>query len=97
MLGRLAIGILLALPLTVQASEVPWGESVQGVQVRLRADKTTWAFGEVPELKTDVRIVRDYDLRVTRAQESCEFELNGQWHSWQDGPTDVKSSSFPPG
>jgi len=36
-------------------AEPPWGEAVQGVQVRLQADKTTWKAGETPTLAMDLK------------------------------------------
>ena len=36
-------------------TEIPWGEQVEGVQVRLRADKKVWKMGEIPAFKADVR------------------------------------------
>ena len=35
------------------AADLPWGEDVHGVRVRLRADKTTWSTREVPVIKVD--------------------------------------------
>ncbi|NQU19976.1 MAG: hypothetical protein HQ567_01740 [Candidatus Nealsonbacteria bacterium] len=37
------------------AADLPWGEAVREVHVRLRADRTTWNTAEVPILKVDLR------------------------------------------
>lgn len=74
----------------------PWGEAVEGVQVRLRADKTQWKAGETPTFKADVRNQGTRDFSVAQAQQLCELEVDGQWCTWT-GDISVKSSAFPPG
>jgi hypothetical protein len=51
---RQALAALGKFPKTV-AAEAPWGEAVEGVQVRLRADKVQWKAGETPTLHVECR------------------------------------------
>jgi len=63
--------------------EPPWGEAVDGVQVRLRADKKVWNAGEVPTFKADVRNVGGQIMSVPRrAEGKCQLELDGRWRYW---------------
>ena len=73
-----------------------WGEAVEGIQVRLRADKTLWRVGEPPSLTADVRNLGERNLSVAQAQQLCEVEFDGQWYRWA-GPLGLKSSAFGPG
>jgi len=77
-------------------AEVPWGEAVEGVQARLRADKTVWKAGEVPAFKADVRNIGNRQLGLAPAQQVCELELDGVEFSWA-GEVSVISGVFPPG
>jgi len=72
-----------------------WGEAVEGVQVRLRADKTVWQAGETPTFKADVRNAGTRELSVAQAQQLCELQVDGQWHQWH-GEVRVRSSVFGP-
>ena len=76
--------------------EPAWGEAVEGVKARLRAEKAQWKAGETPELKADVRNNGNRELFVAQAQQLCELEVDGKWHPWV-GDIDVKSSAFGPG
>ena len=77
-------------------AEPPWGEAAEGVQARLRADKTVWNAGEVPAFKADVRNTGNRQLGLARAQQVCELELDGVEFSWA-GEVAVISGVFPPG
>ncbi|NQU23551.1 MAG: M48 family metalloprotease, partial [Candidatus Nealsonbacteria bacterium] len=61
---------------------IAWGQAVEGVQVRLRADKTTWKEGTVPSFKADVRNRGTRDLYAFPGQEFFEVEVDGTWHRW---------------
>jgi len=63
------------------AADAPWGEAVEGVQVRLRAEKTVWQFGETPTLKLDLRNDGERLLGFPPEQ-TAEYgvELDGQWY-----------------
>ena len=56
-----------------------WGEAVQGVQVRLRAEKTKWAAGEKPVFWAEVRNEgeRDWDIYRSTPDEK-ELVWDGQ-------------------
>ena len=78
------------------ADEVAWGEPVEGVSVRLRADKTKWATNETPTFKLDVRNQGQREFYTRRAQESGRLEVDGVWYGWTGG-LDLKGSGLPPG
>ena len=62
----------------------PWGETADGVSVRLRADRTRWSLRETPTFTLDFRNQGSRNLAATqRTWESCEWmELGiaGVWH-----------------
>jgi hypothetical protein len=74
----------------------PWGESVEGFEARLRADRVDWKLGETPVLKADVRNNGKRDLVFTKAQQPCEIEFDGKWYKWNGGFA-LKTSPLPPG
>ena len=60
-----------------------WGRAVEGVQVRLRADKSTWTEGAEPQFSADVRNLGTRNLLVYRAGRfwtSSELEIDGRWY-----------------
>jgi len=59
-----------------------WGEAVEGVQVRLRADKTVWMFDKVPTFQLDVRNNGKAQCSFSSTPEgSCEVEFDGRWYT----------------
>ncbi len=61
--------------------DVAWGEAVEGVQCRLRADKLVWGAGEVPAFKADVRNRGNHVLRVWKDyMREWEVEVDGRWY-----------------
>ncbi len=72
-----------------------WGKAVDGVQVRLQADKKTWEEGEIPKLKADVRNNGSRDLIIYRTEQVCELIFDGQ--SYHCNQIEAKSSPFPHG
>jgi len=68
-----------AEPAAITAPAEAWGEAVEGLQVRLRADKPTWTFGEAPLLRADVRHVGSRELLLS-PEEFCELEFDGRWY-----------------
>jgi hypothetical protein len=78
------------------AIERPWGRAVEGVDVRLKAPKNTWKFGEVVTLSAEVRNQGKRELSVAQAQQLAELELDGTWYRWV-GDIAVRSSAFGPG
>ncbi|GAF71756.1 unnamed protein product, partial [marine sediment metagenome] len=75
--------------------EHPWGQRVEGVQVRLRADKIKWKAREVPMFKAEVRNQGRRELSVIRGQVAAELEVDGQWYVQKE--VSARSSRFPPG
>jgi beta-lactamase regulating signal transducer with metallopeptidase domain len=57
-----------------------WGNPVDGVQCRLRAEKSTWPQGSIPKLFADLRNRGQQNLRIAIESESWELEIDGQWH-----------------
>ncbi|MBN1973235.1 MAG: hypothetical protein JW787_06325 [Sedimentisphaerales bacterium] len=76
-------------------SNTQWGKSVEGVQVRLQADKTMWKAGEIPKLKADVRNNGTRELLIYRTDQLCELSVDSQLY--QQKEVHAKSSPFPPG
>jgi prepilin-type processing-associated H-X9-DG protein len=77
------------------AQQTTWGQAVDGVQVRLKADKSTWKAEEIPKLKADVRNNGSRELLIYRTDQLCELSINGQLY--QQKEIHAKSSPFPPG
>jgi hypothetical protein len=75
---------------------VPWGEPLEGVSVRLRADKTSWASNEMATFKLEVRNQGKREFYTVQSQESGRLEVDGVWYDWTGG-FDLKSSWLPPG
>jgi hypothetical protein len=64
------------------APEEPWGEAVEGVQVRLRAEKTVWVEGDAPELKVDARCTGQNQFVATANYRQLEVEVDSRWYVW---------------
>jgi beta-lactamase regulating signal transducer with metallopeptidase domain len=82
---RMQNGRFMAFPATppaapaAKADEPPWGEAVEGVQVRLRADKVQWKASETPKLIIDVRHQGDQKLVVRTVLDAVdELQVDGQ-------------------
>ena len=78
------------------AGQVAWGEPVEGVSVRLRADKTSWMTNETPTFKLDVRNQGKREFSTFQSQKMGRLEVDGVWYEWT-GEIDLKSSWLPPG
>ncbi len=72
-----------------------WGEAVEGVQVRLRADKKVRKMGEVPTLKAIVRNLGEREIRVPEYQGPCKLEMDGRWFN-RGAAGDAKYMSVKP-
>ncbi|KPJ72209.1 MAG: hypothetical protein AMS14_08225, partial [Planctomycetes bacterium DG_20] len=89
-------------PPTTRGAEVEWGEAVEGVQVRLRAEKREWQADTVPVVYADVRNQGTRDLQVMLDQRFVfQLELDGEWYLWLGGHIHelgvfVAMSPFPP-
>ena len=60
-----------------------WGEVVEGVQVRLRADKEVWNAGEIPTFKAEIHSEGKAAVLGTAMRRSpCDLEVDGQWYRW---------------
>jgi len=66
-----------------KVSSLAWGEAVEGLQVRLRTDKTAWRMGETPTFSLDLRNNGKKIFPYVRVMEAhCQIEYDGQWYSW---------------
>ncbi len=83
-------------PASESNAVVAWGEPVEGVSTRLRADKKRWATNETPTFKFDVRNQGQRKFGTFQGQELGRLEVDGVWYSWT-GPIDLKGSGLPPG
>lgn len=78
------------------APQQAWGGRVEGVQLRLRAEKRARPADAVATLKLDARNRGRRELHFFRAEPMCEIQLDGQWYTWAGSPS-LKSSWFAPG
>jgi type II secretory pathway component GspD/PulD (secretin)/beta-lactamase regulating signal transducer with metallopeptidase domain len=61
----------------------PWGEAVEGVQIRLRAAKHNWRAEEIPAFRWDVRNAGTRQYLETLADRSgVQLEVDGVWYVW---------------
>jgi len=72
-----ALGVRL-----VKAGEPPWGEAVEGVQVRLRAEKRVWKGGETPTFSLDLRNRGQNPVGLNVPPHIHHVEYDGQWYTW---------------
>jgi len=77
---------IMQLPLDYSATNLPkelkWGDPVDGLQCRLRADKLMWEEGEVPTLKIDLLSEQARILPAGPAQDEFELFFDGQWYQY---------------
>ena len=59
-----------------------WGDAIEGVAVRLQADRARWGTNEHPALTFDVRNQGERDFTVSQLQEQGRLEVDGVWHDW---------------
>ena len=83
-------------PASPSNAVVAWSKPVEGVSVRLRADKTRWTTNETPTFRLDVRNQGQREFYTVQSQESGRLEVDGVWYRWTGG-FDLKSSWLPPG
>ncbi len=66
---------------SIQSKQPRWGPAVEGVQVRLRADKRVWKAGDTPTFKADIRNGAKSTLYDTRGRRTIyNLEFDGQWY-----------------
>lgn len=68
-------------PLTSQPLE-GWGEPVDGISVRLHADKSRWRNNETPAFTFDVRNRGDRTYIIFATDKTGRFEVNGVWFQY---------------
>jgi len=81
---------------TSAAPAEAWGEPVEGVQCRLRANRVQWPLGLAPILKADVRNTGKRSFTVAQTEQLWDLEVDGRWYQWT-GEIRVKSSVLDPG
>ncbi len=80
-----------------------WGEAVEGMQCRLRADRPVWAAGEWPSFAADVRYRSDRPAGEERTvwvgdtQDSFSVEIDGRWYHPTARSVPVPKAPFPTG
>ncbi len=57
-----------------------WGEAVEGIQMRVRAERQRWYEGETPKFRVDMRNKGTVEWELGLTQENWEVELDGVWH-----------------
>ena len=83
-------------PATASAM-VPWGEAVEGVQVRLRPEKLRWRVGEVPTLTAEVRNQGKTTFGLVKLGQAFDLEVNGKWYVWRGPVSGYLVGRFKPG
>jgi len=84
-------------PLAKSAWSGPtWGEAVEGLQCRLRAEKRIWNLTETPTFKFDIRNQgkRTFTFWPAHKLELCQIEFDGKWHRWPS-PIMIDSQLWP--
>jgi len=84
-----------AAPRPVLGAE-PWGEAVEGVQVRLRADRKAWGPREEPTFSVDVRNVDSAGLHGM-VPAGVEIDFDGARYGWWPGDALLLLDDFGPG
>jgi beta-lactamase regulating signal transducer with metallopeptidase domain len=59
-----------------------WGDAVEGVSLRLRAERARWGSNEIVALTFDARNLGTRDFTVSQLQEQGRIEVDGVWHDW---------------
>ena len=73
-----------------------WGPGVEGVQVRLRADKLRWNAGETPTLLLDVANGGTCAISIMRtAYQNCCIEIDGRRYGWAEPIAVVRPGTVP--
>ncbi|MHC4362399.1 MAG: HEAT repeat domain-containing protein, partial [Planctomycetota bacterium] len=61
--------------------ESAWGEAVEGVQMRVRAERLVWRQDEIPLFKAQLRCInKDEGMVWEGFRERVEMEVDGQWY-----------------
>jgi hypothetical protein len=80
------MGFVLKAP--AGASALPWGETMHGVQCRLRADRTVWQEDDIPALRAEIRNQDPREIpSLAVGQSNCQLEVDGKWYLWPFGMT----------
>ena len=66
----------------VTSATTNWGESVEGVSVRLQAVRLRWATNETPTLTFDLQNQGRRDFNTFQLQELAQLEVDGIWYEW---------------
>jgi hypothetical protein len=75
-----------------------WGEAVEGVQVRLVADKVQWKADEWPILRAEIRNEGTRNLVTDSLGEYADLEVDGEWFNVLEHLTaDVGPGTLAPG
>jgi hypothetical protein len=83
--------------LAPKSEPAAWGPAIEGVQVRLRADKKIWKTGTLPSFKADVRNDGKRDISVLPGQHGFEVEVDGRWYFRYAPGYDVPIKKLRPG
>jgi hypothetical protein len=65
----------------LEGTEAGWGEAVEGVQCRLRAEKKVWNAGEIPTFKAEIHSEgKAAVLGMGQSPTPSEVEFDGEWY-----------------
>jgi len=74
--------------------ESAWGDTVDGVQARLRSSRAVWKEGEAPAFSLDLRNHGKQTPHGLRIPFDCEIELDGIWYLY-GSPVNIKAADTP--
>ncbi len=60
--------------------ETAWSKAVDGIQLRLRPEKTVWTPGETPAFVLDIRNAGDRAIGTTKSQSAYEVAFEDHWY-----------------
>jgi len=73
-----------------------WGAAVEGVQVRLRAEKAQWKAGETPTFAADIRNQGPREnLAVVESYAFLQLQVDGQWYRPENPPGGILKPLVP--
>ena len=70
----------LQQPAVQVEGENGWGQAVEGIQVRLRAERQMWYDGEVPRFLVDIRNRGARKLKLAYAIDYLRIEVDKVWY-----------------
>jgi beta-lactamase regulating signal transducer with metallopeptidase domain len=78
--------------------ELTWGQAVEGLRCRLRAEKQAWKVDETPILKADVENLGNREFLIYQTEQLYELNVDGLWYDQREiSAISSLNANFPPG